>query len=203
MGDKFRTFDGKGIDRRWKVTGIDGKELSCDLMEEFEFINEAGVDITLAFSPLKGGRSDDVIAKGTQLGVNRFIPVIFNRTVARIYADKAEARIGRWDEICRQNSGFSFRSIVPMVDPICLFDNVLELSGFDVKYLFYEDLPPGEGSIVVGDGAKVLMIIGPEGGLEKAEVELAREAGVKLASLGRYILKADTAMIKAVSIFIG
>ena len=203
VGEAFVTFDGSGIDKRWKVIEVTVGKIRATLAEERKFVNRPRVDLTLAFSPLKGGKSDDVIAMGTQIGVNSFIPFNCSRTVAKLSGKRAGERVERWNEICRQNSGFSKRSNVPVVRDIINFDDLLKLPGFDVKYIFYEDQPEAATSVRIDDGLSVIALVGPEGGFEADEVRTAHEAGFISASLGPFILKADTAALKAAGLIIG
>ncbi len=203
VGDEFITFDGSGIDRLWRVESVAGRSLISVPVRDFERKNPPRVDLTLAFSPLKGGHSDDVIAMGTQLGVNRFIPTMCSRTVVKLSGEKARERVGRWNEICIQNSGFSLRSNVPSVADVSDFYDVLKLPGCDERYIFYEEIRDSVSGLSVADGKRILALIGPEGGFEESEVDAARKAGFVPASLGPYVLKADAASIKAISIIIG
>lgn len=202
-GDVFVTFDGSGTDKRWKVIEVTGGKIKAMLADEHKFVNRPRVDLTLAFSPLKGGKSDDVIAKGTQMGVNIFIPFNCSRTIAKLSGKRAGERVVRWNEICRQNSGFSKRSNVPVVREIINFDDVIKSTGFDVKYIFFEEQPEAATSVRIDDGLSVLALVGPEGGFEVDEVRTAREAGFTVASLGPFVLKSDTAALKAAGLMIG
>jgi 16S rRNA (uracil1498-N3)-methyltransferase len=203
VGDEFLTFNGTGTDRLWKVISLSDKVLEGELIHELKRDNPPRIDLTLAFSPLKGGRSDDVIAIGTQLGVNRFIPMMCSRTVVKLSGERSSERVERWNEICRQNSGFSLRSNVPVMSQVVKFGEMFDSADFDEKYIFYEEIRDTVSGLNVADGKSVLALIGPEGGFEESEVEAAKDAGFIPASLGPYILKADTAAIKAISIIIG
>ena len=182
---------------------IGENSLRAQLVEEYRRKNPPRVDITLAFSLLKGGKSDDVIAVGTQMGVNNFIPMMCARSVAKLGGKRARERVRRWNEICRQNAGFSLRSNVPNVQNILKFDEILKLADFDVKYMFYEEERESWVELSVADGLSVLALIGPEGGFEIEEVMKARQAGFEPVSLGPFLLKADAAAMKAVSLIIG
>lgn len=203
FGEVFITFDGSGVDKRWKVLEIGENSLRAQLVEEYKHKNPPSVDLTLAFSLLKGGKSDDVIAFGTQMGVNNFIPMMCARSVAKLGGKTAQERVRRWNEICRQNAGFSLRSNVPNVQNILEFDEVLKLSDFDVKYMFYEEERESSVELPVADGLSVLALIGPEGGFEIEEVMMAKRMGFETASLGPFLLKANAAALKAVSLIIG
>jgi len=203
IGEAFVTFDGSGTDKHWRVTEVTVGNIKAMLAEEHKFVNRPRVDLTLAISPLKGGKSDDIIAKGTQMGVNTFMPFNCSRTVAKLSGKRAAEKVERWNEICRQNSGFSKRSNVPVVREIINFDDVLKLTGFDVKYIFFEEQLEAAASVRIDDGLSVLALVGPEGGFEVDEVRTARDAGFELASLGPFVLKADTAALKAAGLIIG
>ena len=201
-GDEFITFDGSGIDKRWRVIAVEGMTLASELVKEYPFSNPPGVNLTLAFSPLKGGKSDDIIASGTQMGVNRFIPFICSRTVLKLSGKRATERVSRWNEICIQNSGFSLRTNVPKVEEMIDFAEILIMPGFDLKSMFYEENRYGGIGFHIAEGASVFALVGPEGGFEPAEVEAAKGAGFVIASLGAFILKAEVAAAKAASLIL-
>jgi len=200
--DEFITFDGTGIDKRWQVVTVDGMKLRAELVKEYPFSNPPRVNMTLAFSPVKGGKSDDIIALGTQMGVNRFMPFLCSRTVVKLSGKRASERVGRWNDICVQNSGFSLRTNVPKVEDVRNYAEILNMPGFDVKCIFYEENREGGIGLSVAEGASVLALVGPEGGFEPEEVEAAKGAGFRVASLGTFVLKAEVAAAKAVSLIL-
>jgi 16S rRNA (uracil1498-N3)-methyltransferase len=136
------------------------------------------------------------------MGVNRFIPFICTRTVVKLSGKRAAERVSRWNDICRRNSGFSLRSNVPKVEDVLDYAEILNMPGFGVKYIFYEEQRVGGTGFHIAEGASVLALVGPEGGFDPAEIEAAKAAGFRVASLGAFVLKAEVAAAKAISLIL-
>jgi 16S rRNA (uracil1498-N3)-methyltransferase len=158
---------------------------------------ESPCAITLASAILKGDRMSWLVQKATELGVARIIPVETARVVAR---PEAAGRPARWARIAHEAVEQCGRVVAPAVDSPCSLADVLgQVDRYDAAWLFWERGGPPMASPRTGSRpTRVLLLVGPEGGFTDDEVARAESAGVRLASLGPRILRAESAGLVAV-----
>ena len=158
--------------------------------------------ITLAQAILKGDRMSWLIQKVTELGVARVVPMETARVVARP-ATGGMARHTRWERIAREAMKQCGRVVVPTVAPPLAFAEVLrEIPRHDAAWLFWEGggQPLAVAAQETAAPARLLLLIGPEGGFTSEEVARAEAKGARLVSLGPRILRAESAGITAVAL---
>ena len=153
----------------------------------------------------KGDKMELIIQKAVELGVSRIVPVSMKRSIVKLDAKKAKARIARWQAIAQAAAKQSKRSIIPEVGEILTWSGALEeAKALDVLLLPYEnalDIRYTKDVIrEIRPGQSVGVFIGPEGGFDRREVEAAEETGAKLLTLGKRILRTETAAISMLSI---
>ena len=146
----------------------------------------------------KSDKLELIIQKAVELGAFRVIPVETKRVVVRLDARKAENRLKRWNAIAESAAKQSKRSLVPQVTGVMRLQDALEeASGFDLAVIPYECETGMDGIRALlekaAPGMDIAVFIGPEGGFEEKEIRLAQEAGVNPVSLGRRILRTETA----------
>jgi 16S rRNA (uracil1498-N3)-methyltransferase len=155
--------------------------------------------LTLAWSLLKGENNDWIVMKGTELGVTEFLPFISDRTIIKADLHKEDNRLLRMRKIVESSSMQCRRSIIPEVKEYQKLSEVLDLP-FDHKIIAYEGMNGESKTLIklmkgVQKGESILLLIGPEGGFSEKEVALCVEKGCEMVSLGRRILRAETAAI--------
>jgi 16S rRNA (uracil1498-N3)-methyltransferase len=167
---------------------------------------ELPVHLALAFALLKHGNDELVLEKGTELGVASFRPFISSRTIIRLdsKADQ-DKKLDRYAKIVKGAAEQSKRTVVPVVEPIVSFKALLETPA-DSKLFAYENVSEDVASLPkalenLKPGETCLIVIGPEGGFSPLEAEQAKAAGFQFVSLGRRILRAETASLYAASVF--
>ena len=196
--------------------GISGNEYRCHI-EDFsddavhcrlDFIKEADAELpvkVLLFQSIpKSGKMEFVIQKAVELGITEIIPVASKRCVVRLDAKKASAKAGRWNGIAEAAAKQSMRGIVPEVREVMDFDKALEYAGkCDVRLIPYEMAEDFDKTRQILNGIKegetVAVFIGPEGGYAEEEVVKAQEKGVTPITLGRRILRTETAALVVLS----
>lgn len=163
--------------------------------------------ITLAQSVIKGQKEDFVIQKATELGVNEIIPISSKNTVVKFSSDKdKEQKLDRWQKIAYESVKQCERLDVPVIERIMTLKEVLNIKDFDLKFVCAErndeltlkkflSASKFENPII----KNILMIIGPEGGWSDEEFELFKKENIALVSLGNLILRAETAVVSALS----
>ena len=153
----------------------------------------------------KSDKMELIIQKAVELGVYRIIPVATKRAVVKLDARKAEAKVKRWQVIAESAAKQCGRMIVPEVAGVMsLTEAFAYAAGFDCNLIPYE-LAEGMAetkAVLAGirSGMKVGVFIGPEGGFDAAEAELATAAGIRPITLGRRILRTETAGLAVLSI---
>lgn len=197
--------------------GIDGKEYRCGILAleedcvrlELRFIKEDGVELPAKIYLFQGLPKADkmelIIQKAVELGVYEIIPMATARAVVKLDQKKAAAKVKRWQAISESAAKQSKRLLIPEVKEPVKFSEALKLaSDLDVRLIPYELAEGMDGTrrIIqsVKPGQSVAVFIGPEGGFEEAEVELAKEADFQAITLGRRILRTETAGMTVLSI---
>jgi 16S rRNA (uracil1498-N3)-methyltransferase len=161
--------------------------------------HETGVEITVALAIFKFDRMEWAIEKSTELGVARIVPIIAARTEKHL-ASAAVKRVERWRRIAREASEQSRRVSVPQVADPLAFKELFGLnSGTKLVLSEVEESLRLKDAVLAGSES-VAMAFGPEGGWRGQELEAFHAAGWTAASLGKAILRAETAVVAAVSI---
>lgn len=190
--------------------GIDGKEYRCGIEELGEdqivctlrFIKEDGVELAsqiYLFQGLpKADKMELIIQKAVELGVHEVIPMATKRCVVKLDEKKAVSKIKRWQGIAEAAAKQSKRGVIPQVHSVMNMKEAVAYAGeMEVRLIPYElaeDMAHTKQLIEqVKPGQKVAIFIGPEGGFEEAEVQMALEAGIEPITLGRRILRTETA----------
>ena len=197
VGQEFDIATGNEV-RRGLLTAISADRVEFELGEQIAVSQD--VRITLLLSIFKFDRMEWAIEKCTELGVACIVPVIARRTEAHLAAAAAK-RVDRWRRIVLQASEQSRRSLVPEVcQPLKMKDAStlpasvrVVLSELETEVRLKDTLQ----SLSNGD---VVIALGPEGGWTNEELTIFSELGWSSASLGRTILRAETAAIAAISI---
>ncbi len=190
--------------------GVDGKEYRCGIVSldeecitcELRFVKEDGVELpseVYLFQGLpKADKMELIIQKAVELGVHAVVPVSTKRCVVKLDDKKAKSKIARWQGIAEAAAKQSKRRIVPEVNEVMSFKEAINfVKDFEVKLIPYElaeDMSKTKEIInSLQPGQKIAIFIGPEGGFEEGEVEAAMSAGVEPITLGKRILRTETA----------
>ncbi len=208
-GDEISVRTGRD-DReyRYGIEEFTDSEVVCRL----RFVKEADVELPVKvylFQGLpKADKMELIIQKAVELGAAEIIPVEMRRSVVKLDASKKAKKTQRWQAIAESAAKQSRRAVVPMVrEPMTMEEAVrFAEQNTDVRLLPYE-LQEADGSTRdvmdgIREGSAVSIFIGPEGGFDPAEVELAREAGIRPISLGKRILRTETAALVVLSFLI-
>ena len=199
----IRAFHEKGEPAEACGTGIAGGAWQEATVEcELRFIKEDGVELPAKIYLFQGLPKADklelIIQKAVELGVYQVIPVETRRCVVKLDEKKAKAKTARWQQISEAAAKQSKRGIIPEVKEPMSFKKALELArGMDVKLIPYE-LAEGMDRTrqlieSIEPGQTIAIFIGPEGGFDEAEIQAAQEAGIEPVTLGRRILRTETA----------
>lgn len=196
--------------------GLDGKEYRCGITAletdcilcELRFVKEDGVELpakVYLFQGLpKADKMELIIQKAVELGVYQIIPVSAKRCVVKLDEKKASAKITRWQGIAEAAAKQSKRAVIPRVAEVHSFAQAVKLaSDMDVRLIPYELADGMAKTREMIDGLKpgqsIAVFIGPEGGFEEAEIEEACKNGIEPVTLGKRILRTETAGMTVLS----
>ena len=198
--DRVELFDGTGQAYRARILEMAAKRVVFAIEEKFILSTESPVHITLAQGMLKDGKMDDLVRQLTEIGIDCWMPFYASRSVPQPKGKSLEKRMERWEKIAIEAVKQCRRGRIPQIRPMEGLEAVLAASeSFDGKLLFWEEtnhvFSPPEKSI-----KRIMIIIGPEGGLEAEEARLAKEQGFLTVGLGPRILRAETATLAAATL---
>ena len=159
---------------------------------------ELSFRLTLAVPILKGDRSEEVVEAASQLGVSRVVPFTSARSVAR---ELSAAKRERWSKIAREAAETARRGAVPRIDEPVPWGALF--ARLDGRIVVCWEEATGPHLLDASRDGDVSLVVGPEGGLTAEEIDTARHGDAAIASLGRRILRAETAAIAAVATLVG
>ena len=201
QGEEMLVSDGTGRDYLCQAEEIAGQEVTVRILETEEEGRELPSRIWLFQGLPKSDKMEFIIQKAVELGAAGIEPVV------KLDPKKEEAKVKRWQAIAESAAKQSKRSLVPRVSGIMTlkeaFDYV-ESQGFSVRLIPYEHEAGMDGTKTeldaAGPGQDIAVFIGPEGGFDEREIELALSKGVRPISLGRRILRTETAGLALLSV---
>ena len=190
--------------------GIDGREYRCGILAleedcvrlELRFIKEDGVELPAKIYLFQGLPKADkmelIIQKAVELGAFQVIPVAMKRCVVKLDEKKADSKIKRWQGIAEAAAKQSKRGVIPTVAPVMSYAQAVKMaSEMDLKLVPYELAEGMEQTKQliesVKPGQRIAIFIGPEGGFDPEEIRTATEAGIQPITLGKRILRTETA----------
>lgn len=203
-GDRIDIIDGKGYLYRCTIQSIKGKELYLQVLDVVHKPQEKRSRVILCVSPIKGPRMDWLIEKATELGAEKIVPVIFRRTLIK-FSDDGTEKIERWRRITIEASRQSGRFTIPeIMDPTPLRGIPDLIKDTGKRVVLYEKERHTTLKDVFGTktGDATCIVIGPEGGIEEAEIEWLKENGFTTCTLGENILRAETTPLVVLSIIL-
>ncbi len=176
--------------------------LTIYAVHEVETDVELNVDVTLLFALTKGDRTDLVVQKATELGVKRIALIQSERTVVRYEEKDIAKKCARYQKIMKEASEQSHRLIVPEMMGIFNLKKLPKEVFSDLNYVGYEkDASDVNGMFANFDKKKsITILIGPEGGFSEEEINNLVKQGFIRTSLGKRILRAETAAMYALSV---
>lgn len=197
-GDKIKVLSGNGKEYLFRITAVKKNEVKADIIKEIVTDTESNLKVTLVQSLPKPNKMDFIVKSCSELGVAKIIPVTTERTIVRLdSSEKMLVRQIRWQRIAKEAAEQSGRKKVPQICELTSFKLALkECPRFDLSLIPWE-LEKKEGikeALQNRKGSKtILILVGPEGGFSLQEIEQAKLAGALPVSLGRRILRSETA----------
>ncbi|WP_024972141.1 16S rRNA (uracil(1498)-N(3))-methyltransferase [Ralstonia pickettii] len=205
-GDDICLFDGSGYEFRARLDAINKRDATASLVDATQPDTEARYAITLAQGIAGGDKMDWLIEKAVELGVNAVAPLQTERGVVRLSGERAVKRVQHWQALVQAACEQCGRARVPVVAPVATLREWLATAkSTDAPRVLLS--PRGAQSLTQWavqsrtriEGSGIVLLIGPEGGLSPDEEALAEAAGFLPLTLGRRILRTESAALVAVS----
>ena len=206
-----------------EIVEIESDKIICKILEEStDGQNGTSTESNIVLDVYQGlpkyEKMELIIQKGTELGAHSFIPVKMKRSIVKLNEKDSAKKVERWNKISEVAAKQALRDMVPLVEtPITIKDLSNRISDYDIAILAYEEEKDNyiknelnslktrvdnksKDKDKCADRLKVAIIIGPEGGLDIEEVKILKESGAKVVSLGKRILRTETASMQLTSI---
>ena len=205
QGDKINVFDGFGQEFEAVIKDFSPKTVLIELGKRIAQTDKK-ISITLAQAMPKAGKMDTIVKSAAELGADVIIPFDAARSVSRIAGEKSSLKVVRWQKIAGEAARCCHSSHIAKVSKVSSFADMLtSASGDALKLIFWEeesqktirDMLTDETCAATKD---FFIVVGPEGGFSKDEVTMAKEGGFVSVSLGKQILKVETAAVAIISI---
>ena len=203
--DKLQIVSDDGVSALAEIASIDSERVYVRCLEKLAESHEPRVKLVLAQGLAKGEKMDFIIQKAVEMGAYSVVPVAMEHSVVRLEGAKAAKKVERWQKIAESAAKQSKRDIIPQVQPVQSMAQMLANNNLQTKIIAYEcedkvSLKTAlRNAQATGGMQELLLIIGPEGGISEHELALAKDAGAVPVSLGRRILRAETAGLVAIS----
>lgn len=197
-GDEITVLNGKGEEYLVRITEATVDQVKGEIVKQVERQSEPRVKITLVQSLPKADKFEWILQKNTELGVSRFQPVFTERSNIKLDQAAQSRKLERWNKIIQEAAEQSGRQIIPVLEPIRRWSEMLAAySGAGLVLIPWEGESGQSLKQVLerqpGIPGSVTVLIGPEGGFSLKEVEEAKEKGAIPVTLGPRILRTETA----------
>lgn len=172
------------------------------IVKELETNNESDIEVTIAIALVKEQKMDLILQKLTELGISKIIPVSMERSIVKLDDKKYEKKKERWEKICKEAAEQSKRNIIPEITAIHTIKQ-LENLPYDQKFICSTRNPKNLVNNYLQKQescAKMIFVIGPEGGISPKEEDLLESYGYVPITLGNRILRVETAAIYIASV---
>ena len=187
-----------------EIIEVNKENIICTLIEEVLTCNETKINITLCQGIPKQTKIETIIQQNVELGVKSFIPLITERTVVKLNdKDREQKKLDRWQKITKESAKQSKRNIIPEVEPIMTVKELVgKLKNEDALILVPYELEDVKllKDVLYEPKQNYYIVIGPEGGFDIKEIEMFQEIGAHIVTLGKRILRTETAGVVTAAI---
>ncbi len=194
-----------GIDYNAVIAEISNDCIISDIIDSVQNVTEPALKVTLFQGLPKADKMEFIVQKCIELGVSEIVPVITDRSIAKINTDKdANTKVSRWQKIAMEAAKQCNRGIVPVIGMPVKFSQAVHMAANrELSIIPYEKESAAGFKAIAATGSSIksaAIFIGPEGGFTEQEVELAETAGIRKITLGPRILRTETAGMVALSL---
>lgn len=205
QGEKVRISTSSGKNYFGTIADLSDAMVLVDILEECADDTELGNKIYLFQGLPKSDKMELIIQKAVELGAYEIIPVAMKNCVVKLEEKKAASKVSRWQEIAKSAAKQSKRSLIPTIQmPMSYMEALAKAKTLDVVLVPYENArgmaATKEAIEQIKPGQSIGIFIGPEGGFADMEIEQAKDEKMQLISLGKRILRTETAGLATLSI---
>lgn len=200
VGDKIEVIYDSKI-HLCEITNNEPLEFTIEKIIEEE--NKLSMDITIAIGLVKEQKMDLILQKLTELGVNTIIPLNMERSIVKLEKERFKKKKERWENICKEASEQSHRTSIPVITDIMNIKDLIKIDA-DLKLVAStKEKNNLLNNYLQNDKecAKIIMVIGPEGGISDREEAFLNDNNYTSVSFGNLIFRVETAAIYAASVF--
>ena len=208
VGDKITVCDFFNYEYDCEIESFTSDKVVLLIKDKHTSQNEPSVSVALFQGLPKSTKLELIIQKCTELGISDIFPIMTSRCISRPDERSTEKKTKRWNMISQEAAKQAGRGHIPQVHDTLSFKNAIEkMKEYDLKFMCYELCDESCGDDLKGyleknlaaDTKSIAFFIGPEGGISPEEAEYAKENGVSFVSLGKRILRTETAPLCVLS----
>jgi 16S rRNA (uracil1498-N3)-methyltransferase len=201
VGDNAIIFNGDGFDYECTLTSVKKNTVTATITDAKKINSESPLNITLLQGISSGDRMDFTIQKAVELGVKKIQPINSQRSVVKLTSDRAEKRIEHWQNVAISACEQSGRAFVPKVLPPLSLESWLRQNPYsNTTRILLNPIGAKRLTEIEKPAATIELLIGAEGGLSQAEINLASAQYFQSIILGPRILRTETAALTAISV---
>ena len=182
-----------------RIIKCDKDKVTCEIKSKVNFTTETSFKLDLFQGLPKADKMELIIQKTTEIGVKKIIPVAMERCVVKLDEKDSKKKTERWQKIAEVAAKQSKRDIIPKVDNVINFNELCSrIKDYDIFITAYEEEQETKLKHILKENMeakKIAILIGPEGGIDKKEIERLSQEGSKIITLGKRILRTETAPI--------
>ncbi|MEH6589436.1 MAG: 16S rRNA (uracil(1498)-N(3))-methyltransferase [Halioglobus sp.] len=197
-GDAITLFNGDGNSYNATIDEIGKRAATINVLEQLLADNESPLQIELGIAISRGDRMDWIVQKATELGVNRITPLQTERGEVKLKGERAEKKLGHWRQISISACEQCGRNQLPQLSPLTGLDSWLSNVSAQRKFVLHHRDTSLDKSPKAPESVAIL--VGPEGGLSPAEIDVAIDKGFEALTLGPRVLRTETAPLAAIAI---
>ena len=201
-GDEITVSDSTGTDYTAKISTIEDKCVICDKTGSVKNNTEPNISVTLFQALPKASKMEFIIQKTTELGIVKIVPCTLSRCVVKLDGKDSVKKVERWQKIVDEAAKQSGRGVIPQILPVMSFKAAVdEMKKADLCFVPYESAEDIKLRTVLNSkqAKEISFMIGPEGGFAPEEAEYLEAAGIPLVTLGKRILRTETAGMAVLS----
>lgn len=196
------------VDYLCEIVKLEEETIKCNIIKELASNSESNIKVTILQGLPKADKMELVIQKAVELGVYDITPVEMKRCVVKLTEKDKIKKIQRWQKIAEVAAKQSGRNRIPPVNEIKSIQNICNLcQEYDIVIVAYENEKENKLKQELEKwkdnrtkDLKIAILIGPEGGIDNSEIELLKEKGAKIVTLGNRILRTETVALSVLSI---
>ncbi len=199
VGETLTLCDGRGTDCTCEICEFVGEDVYLRVLSRAKSESEPTCAVTLYQGLPKADKMEWIIQKAVELGVTRIVPVQMARSVA-VINEKAAKKAVRWQKIADEAAGQSGRARLPVVEEPISFSTAAKRLAEENTVVCYECGGVPFATLAGRETAAVSLVIGPEGGIDQREIATLQAGGAAIATLGKRILRCETAPVAALAV---